>query len=353
MFEASLGPAQHHQNLTIFPVIAEEDRELPFQLLADALASGILTIGEKNGGEVPLLLAQNQGLAPVLILDGEQLIGAKQNRMTNRSILLPPQSITEIPVSCMEQGRWHHVSENFSPAPQHAPTKVRRKARETEVRASYDAESAPRDRARGPGGRASGRTSHRDLAAAQGDVWNEIREMEDKLGHRSDTGAMDTLYESRRPQMRNWIREYPLVERQIGLVAFMGEVPLGMDAVGSPALFERIRERILTGYVMDALEWWMPGGRLQPVAAKTAERFVASVITSDRIESDSVGMGEYRILRGEVLGGELIERKQVVHLSAFPTLDRRQNGSGNGNGGGHGPLSDPPIAPPSSRRRRF
>jgi hypothetical protein len=182
-------------------------------------------------------------------------------------------------------------------------------------------------------------------------VWDEIREMEENLGRESDTGAMDMLYESRRHLMESWVRTYPLAERQIGLVAFMGEVPLGMDAVGSPALFGRIHERILTGYVMDALEWWRPGGTLQPVQAKAAERFVAGVITSDRIESDSVGMGDYRILRGDVLGGELVEKKQVVHLSAFPTLDRRQNG--NGNGGGHGPIIDPPIAPPSSRRRRF
>jgi hypothetical protein len=90
MFETSLGPAQHHENLTIFPVLAEEPRDLPYLLMAEALALGILTIGEKNGGQVPLLLATNAGRDPVLILDGEQLIGAKQNRMTNRTILLPP-----------------------------------------------------------------------------------------------------------------------------------------------------------------------------------------------------------------------------------------------------------------------
>jgi hypothetical protein len=38
---------------------------------------------------VPELIATNRGDADVLVLDGEQLIGARQNRMTNRSILLP------------------------------------------------------------------------------------------------------------------------------------------------------------------------------------------------------------------------------------------------------------------------
>ncbi|NNM07168.1 MAG: hypothetical protein HKO65_18900 [Gemmatimonadetes bacterium] len=55
--------------------------------------------------------------------------------MTNRYIILSPNSITEIPVSCMEQGRWHFRRDTFAPAPQHAPSKVRKRARETEARA--------------------------------------------------------------------------------------------------------------------------------------------------------------------------------------------------------------------------
>ena len=102
MLEASLGEPQHHESLTVFPILAEVSRELPYILLADALSSGVLTIGEKNGGQVPFLLARNTGPDPVLILDGEQLIGARQNRMTNRSILLAPKSTTEIPVSRAE-----------------------------------------------------------------------------------------------------------------------------------------------------------------------------------------------------------------------------------------------------------
>jgi len=44
MFEASVGEAQHHENLTIFPILAEADRDLPYLLMADAMATGVLTI---------------------------------------------------------------------------------------------------------------------------------------------------------------------------------------------------------------------------------------------------------------------------------------------------------------------
>jgi hypothetical protein len=36
----------------------------------------------------------------VLVLDGEQLIGSRQNRTTNRSILLPAHATTEMASAC-------------------------------------------------------------------------------------------------------------------------------------------------------------------------------------------------------------------------------------------------------------
>lgn len=343
MLAASLGQPQHHRNLTIFPILAERDRDLPFVLMADALASGHLTIGEKDGGQVPFLQARNAGPDPVLILDGEQLIGARQNRMTNRSIILGPKSTTEIPVSCMEQGRWHFVGDHFSPAPQHAPSRVRRRARETEARASYDAER------RGP----ENRSSYRALSQAQGMVWDEIRAMGEKLGGASPTAAMDALYEGRRQDMESWLDAYALQPGQIGLLALTGAGPLGLDAVGSSRLFARLHRRILTGYVMDALEAG-PGGR-GPGPRSEAEAFVDAVLMAERAPSESVGMGEYRILRGSVLGGELADRDLLVHLSAFPAGNegRAQGDSRHRERPepDHTPLG--PIAPPSRRRHRF
>lgn len=369
MFEASIGKAQHHENLTLFPVLAETGRDLPYLLMADALASGTLTISEKGDGVVPVLLAKNSAPHPVLILDGEQLVGARQNRMTNRSILLAAMSTVEIPVACMEHGRWHFVSDAFAPAPQYSPSKIRRKARETEVRALHEAA------ARGLGER----SSHRDLQMAQGEIWQEIREMGDNLGGASLTGALDALYTHRRDDMHRWIEAFPLLPLQVGLVAFMGTTPLGVDAVGSPDLFAKLHRRLLTGYVLDAMDGLEPEardrehghpapdaghrdpnpgsrpetpgpGKPRRRRARTAAalQFMEAVRQAARTPSESVGLGEYRVLHGAVLGGELVNEGLMVHVSAFPS---RGNGSQAG-------WSDPvreagPIARPSQRRRRY
>lgn len=55
---------------------------------------------------MPQLAVINDGPIAVLIIDGEELIGAKQNRVLNTTVLLKERSKTVIPVSCTEQGRW-------------------------------------------------------------------------------------------------------------------------------------------------------------------------------------------------------------------------------------------------------
>ncbi len=341
MLEASVGAPQRHRTLTVFPIIAEKDRRLPYLLLAEALAQGKVTIQEVGSGTVPTLAVVNAGQRPVLVLDGEQLIGAKQNRMTNRTLLLSPESRTEIPVSCMEQGRWHFVSDAFRSTPHHAPSKVRSRARGAEARA--------RQR--------TGRVSHRDLASAQGEVWEEIRSYAGKLGGGSETGALDALYAGRAGELDRWMEAFPPVDRQVGILAFLGGRPLGLDALGSGTLYQPLHRRLLTGYILDALS---EGGEDRPEAAASgpdrpgaqppreadALRFISAVAKAERTTSETPGLGEYRVLAGGVLGGELIHDSHLVHLSAFPlevTAGQDEDGPEHGPGG--------PIQGPRYRRR--
>jgi len=57
---------------------------------------------------VPELKVISQSDRPILLLDGEELVGAKQNRVLNTTILLREKAETNIQVSCVEQGRWSY-----------------------------------------------------------------------------------------------------------------------------------------------------------------------------------------------------------------------------------------------------
>ena len=91
----------------------------PFYLsLDEALGQGTAQVTEvSKGGHVPELLLINRGDRPVLLIDGEELVGAKQNRVLNLTILAAPHSELVIPVSCVEQGRWSAISPEFCASP--------------------------------------------------------------------------------------------------------------------------------------------------------------------------------------------------------------------------------------------
>ena len=85
-----------------------------FGFLTDSLNSGSAEITEvSDDGNVPKILFKNNGDRPILLIDGEELKGCKQNRVLNLSVLAPEKRDIEIPVSCVEQGRWRHSSRNF------------------------------------------------------------------------------------------------------------------------------------------------------------------------------------------------------------------------------------------------
>ena len=113
-----VGTPARHRALSVYPLRrADKYTPLAYLVLDEALATNQFRITEvSESGTVPRLLAINNCSSPILLLDGEELIGAKQNRVLNLSIMLAPHSKTEIPVSCVEAGRWRADSLAFQTA---------------------------------------------------------------------------------------------------------------------------------------------------------------------------------------------------------------------------------------------
>ena len=66
----------------------------------------------------------------LLLLDGEAIVGAKQNRITQKSLIVKPRSSQTIPVNCVEQGRWRYdgdigfTKSSFSAGPRMREAKI-------------------------------------------------------------------------------------------------------------------------------------------------------------------------------------------------------------------------------------
>ena len=107
--QIKVGAKQNHKNMTLYCLLSAQEASIDFLTLDEALVREVLIITElTEGGSVPDLKVHNKSDQKVLLLDGEELVGAKQNRVLNVTILVAPQSETIIPVSCVEQGRWSY-----------------------------------------------------------------------------------------------------------------------------------------------------------------------------------------------------------------------------------------------------
>jgi len=113
----SIGDPARHGRLEVFPLFAATLETDAFILLDEALAAKTVDVTETSEqGAVPVLKFLSRSPVPVLLLDGEELVGAKQNRILNASILAPAEADMLLPVSCVEAGRWRYSTHSFRAA---------------------------------------------------------------------------------------------------------------------------------------------------------------------------------------------------------------------------------------------
>ncbi|MBY0457883.1 MAG: hypothetical protein K2V38_11135, partial [Gemmataceae bacterium] len=121
-----VGQVVNHDKLSVFPLFLEAPSAPAYRLSEEALADGSAVVEEvSDGGSVPNLAVNNTGDALVLFVEGQELRGAKQNRVLNTSVLVAAKTKTVLPVSCVEQGRWRYVSKEFAASEFHGSSKLR------------------------------------------------------------------------------------------------------------------------------------------------------------------------------------------------------------------------------------
>jgi hypothetical protein len=125
--DLDIGNPKTVLNLTMIPLSGNPAASLDYILVDKALVEKTVVVEEvSEGGTVPEIRVTNFSEKTVLVVDGTELVGAKQNRIVNASFLLPPKSVTKVPVSCVEQGRWGYRGRTFGRSPHHAAHSIRK-----------------------------------------------------------------------------------------------------------------------------------------------------------------------------------------------------------------------------------
>ena len=109
-----IGEPTARHNLSVFPLFGPVHRDPDYITLDEAINSRHSEITEvSDEGTVAEIGFSNSTDRPILVVDGEELVGAKQNRIVNLTLLVPAKSAVVIPVSCVEAGRWSASSACF------------------------------------------------------------------------------------------------------------------------------------------------------------------------------------------------------------------------------------------------
>jgi hypothetical protein len=290
-----LGEATAFEGMTVFPLFSDQLRDKDYLTLDEALEQGqarVIEVSEE--GDVPNLLFENLGSRKVLLVDGDELVGAKQNRIVNLSILVAAHTKIEIPVSCVEAGRWSRKSDEFSSA---------KRAMYSRARASKAEAVTVRMRCSG------------ERYSDQSEVWNNIAECSADLDVDSLTSSMSDIYESHEQRLGRYREAFKAQDGQVGALFAINGKPQGLELFDSSETFSHYLDRLVSSYALGFLAEVVEG---KEATLPEIETFMASVKAARAEQFEALGEGEDLRLSGESLaGGALVAEDRVVHLAAF------------------------------------
>jgi ARG/rhodanese/phosphatase superfamily protein len=318
----TLGPEVIVQNLTMIPLVLKQQPRGTFSTLGtpgtvgtspeyfvldDALSSGLVEITEvSDQGSVPNLRVANRAAQPVLIVDGEELLGAKQNRIVNLTILVAAKSDLTIPVSCVEAGRWRMRSRAFTAAPrtQYATGRAKRMAH-----VSYSMLSTG------------------DRVSDQADVWHDIAQKSSRLNATSPTSAMDAIFSTHSASVETFVSGCAAVDGQVGALFAVGDAIVGFDLFDRPSTLRKMLPKLVRSVAIDAIDAAAGSPSKQARRVGQAEdgalraraaQFLAVTAEAPRRAIPAIGIGDdVRLTAPHIAGAALVLDDHVIHLGAF------------------------------------
>lgn len=290
-----------HRGLTVFPLTSDRASPLSYLLLEQGLDKDLVSIREvSEGGSVPELTVENRAAEPVLIVDGEELVGAKQNRVANLTMLIPAERTTVIPVSCVEVGRWSYRGRSFGVTDRVQNARGRAEKLES-VRHSIRA--------------------HGSRRSDQGQVWDSLAEESEALHAPSETGAMSAMFEHHQETLDDYVSGVRAGNDHVGAVFAVPGRRYGLDLFDQPSTYAAFLPKLVRSYAIDSLS--RRDRRRAPVADPAD--FLDRIVRGTFDDHPAVGLGrDVGVVGDGLVAGGLISDETVVHLTAFaePARDR-------------------------------
>ena len=292
-------PIAASNNVFLVPLLWPSAEPSPVELYEESLERGEVELTEKGEGTVPEIRVHNRSERPILIPEGTILLGARQDRVANVTIIVSAKTSFDLPVSCVEAGRWSWRSRRFGLGWFAPPTLRRKKTRHV-----Y------RSLSRGERGRSD-----------QMEVWEDVRKFLDEREVESPSEDLAEAY-------REFERQKPvdpdellkkLPEQTAGLAVAVGDHIVGLDLFDEPKKLRQTFRRLIAGYLAELL-WYSPlqSAKLPPVTTEVARQFLNSVTKAARVREKPIGMSEeLDITSDELAGMAVMYNGRICHMAVF------------------------------------
>ncbi|MGO8949606.1 MAG: ARPP-1 family domain-containing protein [Ktedonobacterales bacterium] len=290
--------------------------------LPTALQQGVLTITERPDAQVPELEARSTAPVPVLLLNGEQVVGGLQNRILNATVLVAANTVSHLPVTCVERGRWHPVYETDAGSRLERHSVVGRRSEGAHAAATFAcAESGYAElRKMQTKSVSAALASGAGYLADQRMVWGEVSARMTNTGSHSSTHAMQELYRqpARSRELAQMVAALPKPDGALGFIVAIGDKVVGAEIFADEALALAYWEKLARSYAIEALDAEQMGGAQGSVDESALLRFFEQARGSDLHCYQSIGLGQdVRITGKAIAGAGLVYDEAMIQLTLF------------------------------------
>ncbi len=254
-----VGRGYRFGNLDWFPVWT--DAPMGVRTYTTKASAQSVKVSELSDANVAGLQIENTGSKHILLLEGTLLEGGWQHRALTRSVFVPAHAVQQLPVVCVEQGRWGGAH-GQALGQKLAPARVRAAMRGLHKRVDgvYQA------------------------SADQGRVWDEIYKYQADLR----AGNATASYVAMRDQIdRNMptIEDAKALVGQRGVIVAINGQPVALELFDHASTLTERLDAILRGYLPDAMSLpyvETPSRRARRFADRVAQVGVTEVADANR-----------------------------------------------------------------------
>lgn len=276
---------QSHKNMAIIPIKTPPSYKFDILTLKKGFELGLAEVKECEHSTVNTLIVKNNSVTPLLLVDGEEIIGGDQNRIVNATILIAPNSEEKIPVNCTEHGRWAYKSK-FKQSGYMANYRTR-SAKEKAVRANMSEQQA---------------------------VWDSINDLEMSRSFSSPTQAMSESYENLKVDLDEFISNFKALDGQTGAVIIIDGEIKGFELFLNSQIYHEYHEKILKSYLIDI----DIDDSVFTVNTDVAKNLIEEALSVEYAAKKSNGLEEaFEFENSEGLGTAYLYKDELIHMSYF------------------------------------